>query len=303
MAERRGGISVIINERSGISPRPDAGAEIQSWFAKAGAQVRLERVRDPGDIAARARQAASRGDVLVAAGGDGTINSIAGVAVESNATLGIVPMGTLNHFAKDLGLPVNIEAAVRVIVDGHVRLVDVAEVNGRVFVNNSSVGLYPRMVWERDEELRRGRSKLTAFTIAMLRTWRNYQMIAAHLDVDGRTAVVRTPFVFIGNNEYKAEGFTLGGRSSLDGGRLSVFVAPECGQFEILTLPLRALVNRLDERFPFARFVADTVSVDLGHRRLSVALDGEVARMRAPLVYRIRPHALRAMVPIAPAER
>ena len=303
MAERRGGISVIINERSGISPRPDAGAEIQSLFAKAGAQVRLERVRDPGDIAARARQAASRGDVLVAAGGDGTINSIAGVAVETNATLGIVPMGTLNHFAKDLGLPLNLDAAVRVSVDGHVRLVDVAEVNGRVFVNNSSVGLYPRMVWERDGELRRGRSKLTAFTIAMLRTWRNYQMIAAHLDVDGRRAVVRTPFVFIGNNEYKAEGFRLGGRSSLDGGRLSVFVAPECGQFEILTLPLRALVNRLDRRFPFARFLADTVSVDLGRRRLSVALDGEVALMRPPLVYRIRPRALRATVPTAPAER
>jgi YegS/Rv2252/BmrU family lipid kinase len=303
MVERRGGISVIINERSGISPRPGAGAEIQSAFAKAGATVRLERVREPGDLAARARQAAARGDLLVAAGGDGTINSVAGVAVESDATLGILPMGTLNHFARDLGLPLNLEAAVRVIVDGHVRHLDVAEVNGRVFVNNSSVGLYPRMVWEREGELRRGRGKLTAFAIAMLRTWRHYRMIVAHLDIDGRKAVVRTPFIFVGNNEYRAEGFKLGGRSSLDGGRLSVFVAPECGQFEILTLPLRALVNRLDDRSPFAGFLADTVSVDLGPHQLSVALDGEVALMRAPLVYRIRPRALRATVPAVPVER
>ena len=167
MAERAGGISVIINERSGTAARPDAGAEIQTLFAKAGAQVRLERVREPGDIAARARQAASRGDLLVAAGGDGTVGAVAGVAVETNTIFGVLPMGTLNHFAKDVGLPLDLEAAVSVIVARHVRRCDVGDVNGRIFVNNSSVGLYPRMVWERKAEERRGHRKWTAFTIAM----------------------------------------------------------------------------------------------------------------------------------------
>ena len=185
MTEARGGISVIINERSGISARPDVGAEIQGLFARAGAHVRLERVREPGDIAARARQAASRGDLLVAAGGDGTINGIAGVAVQTGATLGVLPMGTRNHFARDLGLALDLPLAAAAILGGAIRLVDVGEVNGRIFLNNSSVGLYPRMVWEREAEQRRGRGKWSAFIIAMLRTWRDYRTAVARLEIDG----------------------------------------------------------------------------------------------------------------------
>jgi diacylglycerol kinase family enzyme len=292
-----GGISVLINERSGLTARPDAGPEIQALFARHGTKIRLERVRDPGDIAARARQAASRGDRLVAAGGDGTVNSVAGVAVETDATLGVLPMGTLNHFAKDLRLPLDLEGAVATIVAGHVRQVDVGEVNGRIFVNNSSVGLYPRLVWEREGERRRGRKKWTAFTVAMLRTWRNYRTVVARLEVDGKEAIVQTPFIFVGNNQYKAEGLRLGGRDTLEGGHLSIFVAPECGRFEILALPLRALTNHLHEPGPFAGFNADKLSVDVGRHRVSVACDGEIALMRAPLVYRIRPRALRVVVP------
>jgi diacylglycerol kinase family enzyme len=302
MAERPGGISVIINERSGLAPVPDAGTEIQALFGKHGVRIRVERVREPGDIAARARQAASRGDVLVAAGGDGTINSVAGVAVESGATLGVLPMGTLNHFAKDLRLPLDRAGAVSAIVDGQVRQIDVAEANGRIFVNNSSVGLYPRMVWERDGERRRGRKKWTAFALAMLRTWRNYRTIVARLEVDGTEAIVRTPFIFVGNNQYKAEGLQLGGRDTLEGGHLSIFVAPECGRFEILALPLRALANRLHEPGPFAGFRADELSVDVGGHRVSVAFDGEIALMRTPLVYRIRPRALRVIVPASSSQ-
>jgi len=297
MAERAGGISVIINERSGTGARPDAGAEIQALFAKAGAHVRLERVREPGDIAARARQAASRGDLLVAAGGDGTLSAVAGVAVETDATFGVLPMGTLNHFAKDLGLPLDLEGAVAVIVAGHTRRLDVGDVNGRVFVNNSSVGLYPRMVWEREAEQRRGHRKWTAFAIAVLRTWRNYRFVVARLVVDGKETVVRTPFIFVGNNEYTAEGLQLGGRSRLDEGRLSIFVAPDAGRFEILSLPLRGVTNRLRTGAPFAAFHAETVAVEMSRRRVSVALDGEVALMQPPLEYRVRPRALRAIVP------
>jgi YegS/Rv2252/BmrU family lipid kinase len=302
VAEEPAGISVIINERSGLSAKPDAGPEIQALFAKHGARIRLERVRDPGDIAARARQAASRGDLLVAVGGDGTINGVAGVAVETGATLAVLPAGTLNHFAKDLGLPLDLDPAVAAIVAGHVRAIDVGEVNGRIFVNNSSVGLYPRMVWEREGEQRRGRRKWTAFTIAMLRTWRSYRTVTAHLEIDGKAVVVRTPFIFVGNNEYKAEGLQLGGRAALDGGHLSIFVAPECGRFEILALPLRAVANRLREVTPFAGYKAESLSVDVGRHHVHVAFDGEIGVMKTPLVYRIRPRALKVVVPPPPEE-
>jgi diacylglycerol kinase family enzyme len=295
--ESPSGVSVIINERSGMTARPDAGPEIQSLFAKHDAHVRLERVREPGDIPARARRAASRGDTVVAAGGDGTVSSVAAVAVETGATLGVLPMGTLNHFARDLGLPTDLAGAVQTIVDGHVHRIDVGEVNGRIFLNNSSVGLYPRMVWEREGAQRRGRRKWTAFTIAMLRTWRNYRTVSARIEIDATPALVRTPFIFIGNNEYVAEGFRLGGRVALDRGRLSIFVVPEYGRFEILTVPLRALTRRLHDTQPFTRYIARSVTLDVGHHRVSVACDGEVSIMRAPLAYRIRPGALRVIAP------
>jgi diacylglycerol kinase family enzyme len=292
-----GGISVIINERSRKAARPESGDELQTLFARRGARVRIERVPHPLDIAARARQAAARGDVLVAAGGDGTVGTVAGVAVETGATLAVLPMGTLNHFAKDVGIPLDLDQAVATIVDGACRAVDAADVNGRIFINNSSVGIYPRMVWEREAEQRRGRRKWTASAIAVLRTWRRYRMVVVRLAVDGSEAVVRTPFVFVGNNEYKAEGFELGGRTTLDGGRLSIFLAPECGRFEFLSLPIRALLKRLNVGAPFAAFSADTLTADVSHPRVSVALDGEIAVMPSPLVYRIRPRALRIIAP------
>jgi diacylglycerol kinase family enzyme len=295
MADIGAGISVIINERSGTTRNPDVGNQIQSLFTKYGLAIRLERVREPVDLPARARQAASRGDVLVAAGGDGTVNAVAGVAVEADATMGVLPMGTLNHFAKDVGLPVDLEHAVTTIAGGRVRDVDVGEVNGRIFVNNSSVGLYPRMIWERDAEQRRGHNKWTAFAIAMLRTWRHYRTITAHLMIGGKAAVVRTPFIFVGNNHYTAEGFQLGGRSRLDEGRLSIYMAPECGRLEMLSLPVRALTRRLSSGAPFVEFDAAAVTVDVQSRQVSVALDGEVALMTSPLEYRLRRRALRVI--------
>jgi diacylglycerol kinase family enzyme len=297
MASSATRISVIINENSGLTPRRDAGEEIQSLFAAAGAPVRLERVRHGGDLAARARQAAGRGDVLVAAGGDGTVGTVAGVAVEANATFGVLPLGTLNHFAKDAGIPLVLSKAVQTIVDGRVHDVDVGDLNGRIFVNNSSLGIYPRMVWERNAEQRHGRSKWTAFVIAMVRTWRRYRILAARLSLDGQLHVVRAPFIFVGNNEYQVEGFELGARAALDRGRLSIFVAPEVGRFEILMLPLRALANRLTTDPKFERFLAEEVTIELSRHRVSVAFDGEVAVMRPPLNFRVRRAALHLLVP------
>ena len=293
-------ISVLINERAGAG-HADAGGRIQALFTAAGAPVRLERVREGGDIAARARQAADRSDVLVAAGGDGTVSTVAAVAVGARLTLGVLPIGTLNHFARDVHLPLDLAEAVSVVVAGHVQSVDVGEVNGRTFVNNSSVGLYPQMVWERDAARQSGRSKWSASAIAILRAARNYQTYVACLLIDGREQVVRTPFIFVGNNRYQVEGFQLGGRSSLREGRLSVFAAPECGRFEIAALPVRALLNRLTTDPHFEAFLAETVSISLSRVRILVALDGEVALMGPPLRYRIRSGALRVLLP-SPAD-
>ncbi len=293
------GVSVIINEQSGGAARQDTSVQIQDLFTAAGVQVRLERVRHGGDVAARARQAATRGDTLVAAGGDGTVGTVAGVAVERQALLGVIPTGTLNHFARDVGIPRDLAQAVHTILAGREQRVDVGEVNGRIFVNNSSIGIYPRMVWEREKELRNGRRKKTAFAIAMLRTWRTYRTLKCRMLIDATPHDVRTPFIFIGNNEYVAEGFSLGSRTRVDADRLSVFVAPDVGRFEILALPFKAMAGRLEMDAHFANFTAAEVTVELRRPRVSVATDGEVTIMRTPLQFSIRGCALRVLVPAA----
>ncbi len=281
MASSATRIAVLINEHSGLNPRPDSGEKIQALFAAAGAAVRLERVRHGGDLAARAAGRRPL-DVLVAAGGDGTVGSVAGIAVETNATFGVLPLGTLNHFARDAGITLELPEAVQTIVHGRVRDVDVGDLNGRIFVNNSSLGIYPRMVWERNVEQHHGRGKWTAFVIAMARTWRRYRMLVARMSIDQRVHVVRTPFIFVGNN-----GSPLAGSSLARAGRSTAAV---CGsssrrvrRFEILTLPLRAKANRLTAGARFQRFLAEEVTIELSRRHVSAAFDGEVAIVRTPL--------------------
>jgi diacylglycerol kinase family enzyme len=251
-------------------------------------------VRGP-DIAAEAEKAAANG-VIVAAGGDGTVSAVAGVAVRSGATLGVLPLGTLNHFARDAGIPLDVAEAASVIRNGVTRTVDAGELNGRIFVNNVSFGIYPRLVWERRAEQRRGYGKWTAFSIALAKTWWSYRTLTLQMSLDGTPLVRRSPFLFIGNGEYQAEGMDLGARQSLESGRLSAYVAPECGRVELLAMPVRALAGRLSP-VRFEAFTAREITIAPSRSRIAAALDGEIVVARPPLRCRIRPRALRVLIP------
>jgi diacylglycerol kinase family enzyme len=176
-------------------------------------------------------------DVVVAAGGDGTVSAVAAALVDRDIALGVLPLGTLNHFAKDFGLPLEIEAAVGHIVHGRPVRVDVGEVNGRVFVNNSSLGLYADMVRGRERQQKRlGRGKWTALAWAALATLRRYPFLNVRLSVDGHEQRWRTPLVFIGNNEYLMEGLAVGARAGMQDGVLSLYVAQRPGRLRLLQL-------------------------------------------------------------------
>lgn len=294
----RGDITVIVNVRSGgAKDDPDARlAAIRDAFLASGLDVMLERA-EGSTIERAAAAAASAGRILVAAGGDGTISTVASVAVRTGVTFGVLPLGTLNHFARDAGIPLALDKAAATIAAGHTTLLDVAEVNGRTFLNNTSLGLYPRLVWERQTEQRRGRPKWIAFAIALARTWQRYPTVVVRLVVDGVPLRRRTPFVFIGNGEYRAQGLRLGTRSSLDTGRLSVYVAPECGPLELLALPFRAVAGRLTPDAKLESFSAAAVEIETGRGKVRVAVDGELMLVDSPLACCIRPAALRTIVP------
>jgi diacylglycerol kinase family enzyme len=303
---------VILNATAGTGECERAGERLEQFFAENNFDARVTLARSGEEIVEAAKRAASDGgtNVVVAGGGDGTINAVASQLVGTEKILGVLPFGTLNHFAKDLHIPLDTEEAARLIVARHTARVDVGEVQSQAdesdahfFLNNSSLGLYPVLVRERERlQHRLGRGKWSAAFWAALTVLRRYPFVNVRLDVDGRELRRRTPFVFIGNNEYELDAFQIGTRARLDGGRLSLHVTRDINRLELLRLGLRALFGRLREDEDFDVLDAHEVWIETGHARLRVATDGEVNIMRTPLRYRTRPGALRVIVPQNSAE-
>jgi diacylglycerol kinase family enzyme len=291
--------AIIINAASGADDKEEARARLGEVFAAGGMKARISLARSGEEITELAQRAVKDDcEPIIAGGGDGTINAVASVLLGTKRTLGVLPLGTLNHFAKDLNLPLGLEEAARVCVEGHAPRVDVGEVNGRIFLNNSSLGLYPSIVRHREKQQERlGRGKWPAFFWAVLSVLRRYPFLSVRLSVDGREMTSRTPFVFIGNNEYEMENFNLGGRSCLDKGQLSLYVAHRTGRLGLLRLAFSALFGRLSKQDDFHATCTKEIWIETRRRRLRVATDGEVTVMTTPLHYRVRPGALRVLVP------
>jgi len=295
---------VVLNRGSGAVDPAKTEAEaarVAAAFRSAGLEAVVQAVPASGlDAAARAAASSSEADTVVFGGGDGTLSTGAAALAGGDKVLGVLPLGTFNHFAKDLGVPLKLEDAVLTIALGHVREVDVAEVNGRPFLNNSSIGLYPQMVRARDELRRhRGMRKGPAMLRAAREVLREPPFLRVDLQVQGDVARVRTPFVFVGNNRYEMTLFSLGARSSLERGELSVYVARNTRRWGIVRLALRALLGRLRQDKEFEALTVPHVEVAMHRRIVRVALDGEVFRMESPLRYRSRPRALRVLAPEA----
>ncbi|HEX6975740.1 MAG TPA: diacylglycerol kinase family protein [Vicinamibacterales bacterium] len=284
------GWTVLVNAHAGSSPDADA---VREALANAGVTGAVETVERGTDLEARATEGAIRGDALVAAGGDGTVSTVAAVAARHDVPFGVLPSGTLNHFARDAKIPGSMAQAAEALTTPSSRRVDLGEINGHTFINNASLGMYPRIVWDREVEEQRGRPRWLAFAIALTRAWRRYRTLTVRLRVDGKDYVRRTPFVFIGNGRYEAEGLHLGGRAALDAGVLSIFVAPYCGRFDLLRLAAKAFAGQLEQEPKFESFEGRDVTIEPARRRISVAIDGEVVMLATPIRCRIRPGALR----------
>jgi diacylglycerol kinase family enzyme len=290
-------IGVVINHSAG-SPKDRSLRKRIEELLGAGAVLKIHSASHGAGLRAAANRSIQEGcNVLVAAGGDGTVSSLAALLAGTGMTLGVLPVGTLNHFARDLGIPSDLNRASQVILAGHSTLVDVGELNGRFFINNSSLGLYPSIVRRRERSEKTGTSRLLAFAAAIVFALRRYPFLDAHIRVDGNEIDRRSPFFFIGNNHYEVEGLRLGRRSSLNGGSLSLYTAHRTGRVGLLRIAVSALLRRLRRNHDFEILAAHELQISTRRKRLAVALDGEVVHMTPPLQYSIRAGALRVMVP------
>lgn len=250
------------------------------------------------DLREAAAKAAVDFDVVAAMGGDGTVNAVAGALAGTPTPLLVLPAGTLNHFARDLGLPLDPAEAALLVRDGVRREVDVGEVNGHVFVNNSSIGAYPLTVALRERlQDERGGGKWTAMTRAALRTFHRYPTVRVRLASDDGEVSLETPFVFVGNNVYADRGLGAPQRERLDAGCLGVLTVRATTRREGLRIAVLGALGRLDDARTVWRGDPTQLTVETEGRSQLVSLDGEVVSGEGPLEYRSRPRALVVLAP------
>lgn len=289
---------VIMNRGSGAGNKGVLRREIEAAFTARGWRVEFVWV-GRRNVRQRARRVIAQAPgAIVVAGGDGTINTVASLCVEANRPLGIVPAGTFNYIARNLGLPTDVALAVSIIIDGHLRRVDIGEINGRIFLNNAGLGLYARMVEQRERDKRRfGRRRIVAFLSALRTLLRRSPLLTVELVADDRPERRMTTTLFFGCNARQLEDFNLAAAACLHHQKLGVLSLALHSRWEIAMAACAALIGRLHAVSALDTFCAKTVRVQTRRRTVKVALDGELARLRPPLEVSLRSGGLQVLAP------
>jgi len=287
---------MFLNLSSGVK-LPDAERErLRSAATDAGVEVidLNQRV----DVAGIVRQRLQEGRRLfIAAGGDGTVNSVVQPLVHSEATLAVIPAGTYNHFARDLGIPLDWPSALDVALNGQLHQVDTARANDRFFVNNMSIGLYPELVARREE---RGREypRWKARLYAVYTTMRKYPHVSFTVETEHHQEVIRTHVFMVSNNSYDLSRIGVEApRSMMTEGRMTVYWLPHLPRVALMRFAAHYLAGRVTTTPGFRMFRTARMKVQTRHAVLQVGIDGELHKLTMPLTVTIVPQSLLVKVP------
>ena len=305
-----GPLFIVFNLGSGSGDGASARAAIQQACDAAGRGFEMMDVDAPGKLPALAREAVQRAQkaqgVVVAAGGDGTLNAVAQAVLGSGCAYGVLPQGTFNYFSRTHGIPADTAEALQVLLHASARPVQVGLVNGRVFLVNASLGLYPKLLEDREAwKQQLGRSRLVAFGAGLLTLLRGYRSLRLRIEVQGTVRKVRTPTLFVGNNALQMEqlGFPLA--KDIDGGALAAIMLRPVSRLAMLALLLRGAFGKLGEAgqvisIPCVRMNVHSARA-FGARRVKVATDGEIVWLPMPLEFEVAPEPLWLIRPDTPA--
>ncbi len=301
---------IVFNLGAGDGSADAIARTITEACAAAGRELHLLRVDDPSRLRATARQAVASaradGGVVVAAGGDGTINTVAQATLGSGCVFGVLPQGTFNYFSRTHGIPADPQAAMQVLLTAQAQPVQVGLVNGQVFLVNASLGLYPKLLEDREAWKRQlGRSRLVAIGAGLMTMLRGHRNLRLDIDVLGKVHRLHTPTVFIGNNALQMEQAGLPQAQAIDAGALAAVALRPLGRLALLGLLLRGALGRLGEADQVISMACQHLTVlpprRWGRHSMKVATDGEIQRLRLPLRFSISDTALQLIRPAAPA--
>jgi diacylglycerol kinase family enzyme len=296
-----GPLFVVFNLGSGAGDAEGERLAIEQACASAGRELHLLQVDDPRRLSIIARDAVQRAQaaqgVVVAAGGDGTLNAVAQAVLGSGCAFGVLPQGTFNYFGRTHGIPQDTAMAMQQLLQAPVQPVQVGLVNDRVFLVNASVGLYPRLLEEREGwKSKFGRSRLVAFGAALSTLLRGYRSLRLQIEVQGRTRRVRTPTLFVGNNALQLEQLGFAQAQQVEHGTLAAIVLKPVSRATMLWLMLRGAFGQLGQADQVISIACTRLQAGLGWpqtaRYVKVATDGEILRLPLPLEFRVAPEPL-----------
>lgn len=298
MTARR--ITVVLNPGSGKGEGRAGPDELCGMLAAQGAEVHFETLEKGVSIDELVKRGLQRdSDIVVAAGGDGTICGVAEAMAGSGVPMGILARGTFNYFARSLDLPQDEGEAVEVILTGTARPVRTGRINGKLFLNNTSVGRYPEILANREGIYKRwGRSRVAAYWSVLTTLLTLRRPLELRIDADGAVHTLRTPLIFVLNNAFQMEQMGLDGQEALAEGKLVMYLSPDTGRFGLLRQALALAVGVAQEGRDFQILAAE--HFDIQSRRRSshrVALDGERLRLDAPLSISAKENELHVIAP------
>lgn len=290
---------VIINRASGTANKEKICGRLAEIFASNKLNARITIAQNGAEAAALARSAAS-GDskLIVAGGGDGTISAVAAALIGTDKTLGVLPFGTFNYFARNHSIPLDLSAAARNIVENNAVKINVGEVNGRIFLNNSSIGIYPKALRAREKTYQRwGRSRLVAYFPVLYTILKANPPIRARLQIDDLRDDCATPLIFAVINDFQLKKFGAAGENARAAEKLAVYVANPLKKRQLLKLTAQMFLGKLKKSENFRFLCGKKLSIETPEEFLHVAADGEVVLMKTPLQFRLLHEALRVIVP------
>lgn len=294
-------ICVILNERSGDHPEgATRRGRLEELIRRAGLDAEIRSPEPDDDIDAFAARAIRESGctLLVAAGGDGTIAAVATACHGADVPMGVIPQGTFNYFARGFGIPEDMDGAVGVLAEGRLRDVPLGEVNGEVFLNNASLGIYPLILKTREGVYNRwGRSRLAAYWSVILALSGFRRPLKLKVTLDGQTRHIRTPLVFVANSAYQLEQFSLDGADAVRAGQFVLFTSRGTSTMALVRAALRLATGAAQKGEEFDLATGRDILVETGKKRALVARDGEKALMRTPIRFRLRDRPLKVMVP------
>lgn len=303
-------LSLIYNQKSGFhaAQQDEQYERLMTFWTQYGFEIQVFELNQRFNfdemmtsVLSRHQQADSRG-VVVAAGGDGTLNAVAKKLMHTDIPMGIMPLGTFNYVARALNIPIDLGLAAEVIATGIEHKVHVATLNDQIYLNNASLGLYPLFIKKRELYNQRfGRFPLNAYTSGLDVLLREHKSLTLTVTVDGRKYPVATPLVFFGNNQLQLSNMKLRIAECAANGKLAGVVVAKSDRLSLLKMLWTLIQGKIDQASDVYSFCAEQIQVECKKKKLTVAVDGELMEMQTPLKFAVEKSALKVMVPNAVA--